>query len=413
MSIAAGIVLKNKFVSPGDKRYQAAIDYLDKDKSKRLNNLDKFFAFEQELTTKEAIRLTAIFDSRQDALNQERKGSLKQSFIEAREKNSPMWQTVFSFDNDYLKELGIYRMGEHNFLDEAALRNATRLAMSTMIEDMGLGQTAEWGAAIHFDTDNIHVHVMTVSNDPEAVLDKMTYKGKEVFRAKIPPKAQRSMKSKFGNAIANRDPTLARISFLLRTELVSQSLEKGYGNNLHVMRGLSQLLSTLSKDRRVWKYGNQAMVPFREQLDSLSREILVMNNPDSLKELDVLLTEQSNFFLKAYGEDAVKTNNGKTYKDNQYEALYKNMGNALLKELSSLVARDEWKTKNQYTPEDIEKYIQKKRAPALTKKALNQLNMALNETKQDYLNELAYRREEFRKEQERKRQLEQEPGRGY
>lgn len=411
MTIAAGVVMKNKFIAPGDKRYQAAIDYLDKDKSKRLNNLEKFFAFEDELAVKQTIRLTAIFDGRQDALDEQRKEALKASFIEAREKGSPMWQTVFSFDNDYLKELGIYRMGENNFIDEAAIRTATRTAVNKMIEDMGLGQTAEWGAAIHFDTDN--VHVMTVSSDPSAVLQKMSYKGKEVFRAKIPPKVQRAMKSKFGNAIANRDPTLARISFLLRTELVKNSLDKGYGNNLHVMRGMSQLLNVLPKDRRLWKYGNQAMNPYREQIDSLSQEIMYQNNPDSVKELDQLLTEQSAFYLKAYGEEAVKTNHGKTYKDTQYEALYKNMGNALLKELSSLVARDEWKSKNQYTPEDIQRYIEKMKAPTVTKKALKQLSQVLEETKQDYLNQLAYRKEQFRKEQQRARDLERDSGRSY
>lgn len=413
MTIAAGVVMKNKFISPKDKRYQAAIDYLDKDKSKRLNNLDKFFAFEQELATKNAIRLTAIFGSRQDALDRDSKDRLKEAFIDARSKESPMWQTVFSFDNEYLKELGIYRVGEHNFLDEAAIRDATRVGMNKMIEDMGLGTTAEWGAAIHFDTDNVHVHVMTVSNDPEAVLDKMNYKGKDVYRAKIPPKVQRAMKSKFGNAIADRDPTLARISFLMRTELVKNSLDKGYGNNLHVMRGISQLLNKLPKDRRLWKYGNQAIADYRDQLDSLSQEIMIMNNSQSLKELDWLLNDQSDFFLKTYGQAAVENNDGKTYKNNQLETLYKNMGNALLKEMASMVSREEWKIKNQYTPEDIERYLQKMRAPAVTKQALNRMSAALEETKQDYLNKLAYRKEEYRKEQQRKRNLEQDSGRSY
>lgn len=413
MTIAAGVVMKNKFISPGDKRYQAAIDYLDKDKSKRLNNLDKFFAFEDELSTKQTIRLTAVFDGRQDALDEQRKEELKAAFIAAREKESPMWQTVFSFDNDYLKELGIYRMGENNFIDEAALHGATRNAMNKMIADMNLGQTAEWGAAIHFDTDNVHVHVMTVSNDPASVLQKMTYKGKDVYRAKIPPKVQRAMKSKFGNSIANRDPTLARISFLLRTELVKNSLEKGYGKNLHVMRGVSQLLNELPKDRRLWKYGNQAITPYRNQIDSLSQEIMYMNNPERINELDQLLTDQAAFYRKAYGEEAIKSNQGKTYKETQYEVLYKNMGNALLKELSAMVAREEWKIKNHYTPEDIQKYIEKMRAPAVTKKALNKLGQVLEETNQDYLNQLAYRKEQFRKEQQRKQDLERESGRGY
>ncbi|MBP2098817.1 MobP2 family relaxase [Enterococcus rivorum] len=413
MTIAAGIVQRNKFISPGDKRYKAAINYLDKDKSKRINNMDKYFAFENEIPTNEAIRMTALFDGRQDALDQTRKKELKELFKVAQAKESPMWQTVYSFDNEYLKELGLYRKGEHHFIDEDALKEATRCAMNKMIIDMGLDQSAEWAGAIHYDTDNIHVHVMMVTTEPEATLKKMTYKEKEVYRAKIPPATQRAMKSKFGNQIANRDPTLSRISFLLRQQLVKNSLDQGYSKNLQVMRGMSQLLNTLPKDRRLWKYGNQAMINFRPLLDSLSQQIMVMNNPDSLKELDELLTDQSDFFLKAYGQEAIQSNGGKTYKDNQYETLFKNMGNALLKEMSSMVAREEWKVKNQYTPEDIQRYVEKLRAPAVTKKTLNRVSQLLEETKQDYLNQLSYRREEFRKEQQRKRDLEQNSGRSY
>lgn len=413
MSIAAGIVMMNKFISPGDKRYQGAIDYLDKEKSKRMNNLDKFDAFKENYKEQLPIRMTALFDARQDALDQESKQRLKEDFLKARAKKSPMWQTVFSFDNEFLEELGLYRMGQHDFIDEAAIREATRTAMNKLTEDFGLGQTAEWTGAIHFDTDNIHVHIMTVSTDPASVLKTMTYKGKEVYRAKIPPKVQRGMKSKFGNAIANRDPSLARISFLLRTELVQTTLDKGYGSNLHVMRGISQLLNVLPKDRRTWFYGNQIMAEHRERLDGLAREILQMNNPKGLQELDNLLTEQSDFYLKAYGQEAVEGNNGKTYKENQYETLYKNFGNALLKELRTMVGIEEWKEKNAYTPEDIERYIQKMRASKVNKQMVDRLASVLEETKQDYLNKLSYQREVYRKERERQYNLEQDTGRDY
>lgn len=413
MTIKAGIVQKNKFISPGDKRYQAAIDYLDKEQSKRINNLDKFFAFENELATKEAIRMSAIFDGRQDALDGDRKQQLKRSFTKAKKLGSPMWQTVYSFDNDYLKELGLYRMNENNFLDEYAIREAVRVSCMKMIEDMGLGSTAEWGAAIHFDTGNVHAHIMMVSTDPEAVLTKMKYKEKEVYRAKIPPKLQRAMKSKFGNSIANRDPTLARISFMLRTGLVKGSLEKGYADNLRVMRSVSELMSSLPKDRRLWKYGNTALEEFRPQLDSLSKEILFMNQPDGLKELDKLLTEQSDFYLKSYGTAAVQTNDGKTFKDNKMAELYKNLGNALLRDMSAMVSREEWKQKNQYSPEEIQRYLSRRRSAIVTKKDLSRMQAALDETRQDQLNRWAYQEEQRRKEWERKIELEQDNGRSY
>lgn len=413
MTITAGIVMKNKFISPGDKRYQAAIDYLDKEKAKRQNNRDQFHFFSDELPAEKSVRLTGLFDGQQDALDQEGKKKIKQSFLEAQEQGSPMWQTVFSFDNDFLKELGLYKIGEHGFLDEAALRDATRRGMDTLINEQGLGSTGKWAAAIHYDTDNIHIHTMLVSTDPAKVLKQMTYKNHSVYRGKLFPKTQRAAKSKFANTLAHRDPTLARLSFLMRTGLVRSSLDKGYNKNLHVMRSISQLLQVLPSDRRQWRYGNQSMAPYREQIDALSSELVRMNNPELLAEFDQLLTEQSDFYLRAYGPEAVKGNEEKTFRDTHYEQLYKNLGNALLRELSSSISSDEWKQKKHYTPEEIAAFLEKKRAPLVTKQAVERLGTVLEETTQDYLNKLAYQRETYRKERERAYELEQQNGRSY
>ncbi len=46
MSCKARIVMRTKFISPGDKRFNGAIRYLDKEQSKRINNLDKYYGIE-------------------------------------------------------------------------------------------------------------------------------------------------------------------------------------------------------------------------------------------------------------------------------------------------------------------------------------------------------------------------------
>jgi hypothetical protein len=408
-SIKAGVIMVSKFISPSDKRYSGAINYLDKEVASRERNLAKFNAFEELAHDQNLKRLTHVFNGTNEFLDLERKKLLKEEFKGARDAGSPMWQTVFSFDHEYLTELGILRKGENGFVDEAALKQATVIAMNKMSEGLGLGDTARWAAAIHYDQDNYHVHTMLVTKDPAATLETMTFRNKEVFRAKVPPKVQRATKSVFANSIANRDPTLARISYLMRSELVKHSMEKGYSNNMRIMRGVTELMNTLPKDRRLWKYGNNAMKAFIPQLDGLSRELMMMNNPKAFVELDNLLIDQSKFYEKTYGktpEDAAD------YRKNQMDQLYKNMGNSLLKEMASLVAREEWQEKTAFTPEEIKAFVDKKRAPIATKKTIKKLQSALDETKQDYLNKMAYEREEMRKERQRQYDLEQQ-GRGY
>ncbi|MBW9324032.1 hypothetical protein FG877_10865 [Enterococcus casseliflavus] len=411
MSYKAGIVMRTKFISPGDKRFNGAIRYLDKEQSKRINNLDKYYGIEfMSEAEKTPKRISALFNGYQDYLDAAHLVDLKGKFELAKERESPTWQTVFSFDHEYLKEIGLYSQGEHGFIDESAIRQATIGAMNKLVEDMGFGSSAAWGAAIHFDTDNIHVHTMLVTTDPEGTLDRMTYRNQSMYRAKIPPKATRAMKSKFGSVIMDRDASLSRISYLMRHELVKTSMYIGYSNNLKIIQGVTRLMNQLPDDRRLWKYGNNAMIDFRPQLDALSREIMSQNNPSARQELDSLLDEQSTLFQKTFGEATVQEGRP-SYKQQQLANLYKNMGNALLTEMKKSMSRDEWMAKSAFTPEEVKAYLEQKRVPVLGKKALNDFKKAIDDSHQEFLSKCAYEREEWRKATMRKRELEH--GRGY
>lgn len=138
--------MRTKFISPGDKRFNGAIRYLDKEQSKRINNLDKYYGIEfMSEAEKTPKRISALFNGYQDYLDAAHLVDLKDKFELAKERESPMWQTVFSFDHEYLKEIGLYSQGEHGFLDESAIRQATIGAMNKLVEDMGFGSSAAWG----------------------------------------------------------------------------------------------------------------------------------------------------------------------------------------------------------------------------------------------------------------------------
>ena len=92
-----------------------------------------------------------------------------------------MWQTVISFDNRWLEQNGIYD-SQKQILDEQKLKEVTRLAVNRLLKSEGL-EHAVWSAGIHYNTDNLHVHIATV--EPYPMREKMMYNGKKEVRGKF------------------------------------------------------------------------------------------------------------------------------------------------------------------------------------------------------------------------------------
>ncbi|MHC5250535.1 MobP2 family relaxase [Enterococcus sp. LJL90] len=404
MPTSPGIISKAKFISPKSKKYSKAIDYIDRKEAVRGRTVEGWHIYSDDdslhLKNGEG-RISTLFDGRQDHVDLAGKQRIKASFIEARANESPMWQTVFSFDNEYLKELGMLTDNGAYTLDESAVREATRAAMSKMIDQMNFGHGCEWAAAIHFNTGNIHVHTMMVVRNPEGILEKMDFYGNEVYRGKVPPKTVRAMKSSFANTIENREPALVRISYLMREELTKNMFSQGYSKDFMLMRNLSRLMNQLPKDRNLWKYNHPQMEDYRPTIDSITKQIIEQNNPAAFDELSRLLDEQTNFYERVYG-DTYEGNQQKYYKDNKLQELNSMMGNALLRELTSLLNKEEWKESRGFTPEQMEQLYGKQHPERLTKKALSKLKFGIQESHQDFLNRLSFERDEFKKEMKRK-----------
>lgn len=110
-------------------------------------------------------KTSGLFTATKDKLSADDIDELKQNFDQAQENESILWKTVISFDNEWLKENGVYEE-ENNYINTDILMDATRNCMRTMLEKEGLDKSAVWSAAIHYNTDNIHIHVGTVEPVP-------------------------------------------------------------------------------------------------------------------------------------------------------------------------------------------------------------------------------------------------------
>ena len=90
--------------------------------------------------------------------------------------------------NRWLEQNGIYD-SQKQILDEQKLKEVTRLAVNRLLKSEGL-EHAVWSAGIHYNTDNLHVHIATVEPYPmreknDVQWEKKRYEENLSFRISI------------------------------------------------------------------------------------------------------------------------------------------------------------------------------------------------------------------------------------
>lgn len=111
-----------------------------------------------------------------------------------------------------------------------------------------------------------------------------------------------------------------------------------------------ELVKSLPRDRRLWKYNNNAMKPYRDQLDALSRNYLMRCKPEELGEFKQLLAQETRFREALYGSGTKEANRAQDYTDNKLHELYARMGNSILKDISAYRTEQEAVSQTHHQP---------------------------------------------------------------
>src|SRR5699024_7704860 len=234
-----------------------------------------------------------LFTSSKDSLNDKEKQTVKEQFQLAQQNESPMWQDVISFDNEWLAKQGLYNTATHT-VDETKMRSVVRETMNAMLQAETMQQTAIWTASLHYNTDNIHVHVATIEPHPTRermnVLDKDSNTWHEEYRAKRKPKTLDKMKSKVANFILNRSNERNKIDELLRGTL---RYKKENNISLSSFRKTETLfkeaMNRLPDDRKQWRYGYKSINEARPFIDDITEKYLEEFHPEELQALKTRL----------------------------------------------------------------------------------------------------------------------------
>lgn len=429
-NITPAIVAVSSFAKPNGKAYRGMIDYMDRDEAVRVENLSKFNIFSNMLEytdndvktilqQQQGVKsMSNIFTRGQNKLTLAEKKKMKEIFDNAQKKESLMWQTIISFDNSYLEENDIYDSKNSKF-DEERLIAAARSSIENMLKKEELSH-AVWAANVHYNTDNIHIHVSTVepvpmrkkgffaqwevekgryvmkanSNTGELekvpILDK---NGKQLFleeyKGKFKLSSIEALKSKFISEIENNKELLIEID-ALKKDILEKKKDTKLLQNIALQDKMQKLYKELKNkniNRTCWQYNKNEIAKLRSLIDDISKDFIDLEGKAEYTKLEKMLEKQQLKMQRKYGGN----NN---YKENKLKDLNVRLGNVILRELREydkvLSEKKYLSITREQNKAAIDKFSNKLEEKRLLNKAFYHIKTSIKKEKQNYLNEIEY-----------------------
>ncbi len=260
-----------------------------------------------------------LFDSFNDIVGKDHREFYKKKFDETYKKGGLLWKPIISFDNDWLKEQGIL---SGNIVDEEKLKLTTRHMMSTLLKENSLENNSYWVAQLHYDTDNIHIHIAMIEKNPVNVTN-MT-REEEIEHGFFPNKSIKKMKSTCVRELANRDNEKKQIHDITRVRIIKVAQNTKFREDYQeVFRHLSQRLST---------YNYQNLKPYEKKwIKELSKDILEKYFSSEYQKFIELTTKEQDFYRRAYGDQCKDL--FESYMENCEKDLMKRLSNTILKQI--------------------------------------------------------------------------------
>ena len=363
--IVSGVNVITEFETPESASYSGYIDYMNKEQGKQ----EQYKEYNDYLA-----KTDSLFTMEKDNLSENEIKELKSLFEKAQENGSVLWKTVISFDNRWLEQNGIYDM-KSDILNETKMREAIRKGIDAMLNNEGL-QHAFWSAGIHYDTDNIHVHVATVEpipmrqkkffkqytvsrNEKNKLVHKkpvLNGKGEQVVKEEYVGVFKASSIKLCKSAVANeimqqRDVTL-EINSIIRDQILKNKANISFRMDPKLQEQFFKVYEMLPDcPKNMWKYGQNIMKPIRSEIDELSDLYLSVYHGEEMKRIKELLKIQAARYMAAYGDT------GKDYGIGKMEDLHKRLGNIILAEMRTFALEEKENEQEKFDGKEIEEVL--------------------------------------------------------
>lgn len=358
-----GVVHITRFVKSNSEKFQSYIDYIDRKEATRNYNFEEFSLYNDYMGNPE--KSGSLFTEDKENLTGSEKDDLKQAFVQAQENKSIMWQDVFSFDNKWLEKQGLYDYKTHS-VDEEKIMDAVKEAMNEMIKKEGF-ENLIWSAALHYNTDNIHVHIASVElNNPRA-------RGKRTNSTMI------QMKSKFANKLIDRSEEHKYINDIIRKTIIGDKKDLPLHKDREMKRLALEVIKKLPNDKKQWHYNYNSLYEVRPILNEMTKYYIENYKKEEFNDLLEKLDAEEKYINELYGDG--ESFRYKDYKQNKIDDLYTRMGNTLLKEIKEVVvSKEKLRNNSSYKGSNI----------ILTSRDVNRLKRVFDKDFEQMKNERAY-----------------------
>ncbi|POA06091.1 MobP2 family relaxase [Staphylococcus caprae] len=381
----------NEYKEQDTKKEYLSQNYLDYISINKLKS-------DSDYNKENAIKRTTSSFNEDEFIGKEQMNQLKEKFKKADEKNHVMYQDIISFDNQFLIDNQLYNE-DLDKLDESKVKNATRKMMRKMIEDNNMDkENTFWCANIHYDTDNIHIHIASSEEEnTREVIQSGKYEGQ--FKGKRRKKTINNMKSTFANSIY-KDINLMKEIDQVKKEIKEKAKERTKTSKLdiHSLKNLIQqkrdykdLVEKLPPTNQSWAYNSEKIKPIQKDIDQYIEKYVAPYYKESEDKLEELLDKQTKNYKRLYGENS----NYEDYKENKKERIKSDIGNAFLKELKNIEKDkqyDNFNKEKKKTYSQIKSKNQMKQAMGIFKKSAYKLSKRTARKRDDYIHELEHQK---------------------
>lgn len=329
-----GITMMTRFVQNSGAGFSDFLDYIGREEA-----VDPFAYSEYVSEYMDNPEKTyGLFTENRDFLSEGDREKMRECFATAQDKGSLLWQSVLSFDNRWLSINGIYNFKTET-LDEEKMRACTRAAMRELFKRENM-EGFIYAAAIHKNTDNIHVHIALA--DPAPVWKEgagrcyKNRKGELLQRGKFKNKSIEAVKSKFTSEVFRGQQENIKINEIMRGQILSKQNDFSMKENIQLRSQFIKLAESMPDDLRLLKYNNNAMKAYRADIDRLSKQYVDKYYSEELQELRELIRIQDERYRITYGKNA----QGRSFAQNKEAELNERLGNSILSAIREYKMRE-------------------------------------------------------------------------
>ena len=288
-----------------------------------------------------------LFDATRDKLTTDEINQFREYEKISKKEGCPKYIGIASFDNEFLRENNLIIGDQINI---PAIKNAARKGMNALINksDKLVASNCYWTAAIHTNTDNVHIHYQLLEYHRLENRCK-TRKDKDM----IERSAMESLISVIATSLNANDLTKDLTEY--ERNILMKQVKYNFSNSLAKIEELTEKLP----NNRGWQY-NRLDKSTQNQIDNCIRSI-ISENAELTQQYKNYLTKieaVQNNSKRRYGEGSHYTD----YKETRLhgkDGFYSRVGNSFLK-----ICKDYQLDKNQREAELMEAgaYLSKKEA---------------------------------------------------